>query len=300
MSLLVLRSIMKSRVSLSILCTILVGAQPIMMAQDPGMMDPSMMEVSQLPLIQAITSKNTEKVKELLAKGIDVNLRNNYGQTALMEAVYKRSPQIVKMLLEVEGINVNLQDVFGKTALIEAIYSTPAIVKMLLEVKGINVNLKDTGGRSALTTAVLNGDPRIVKMLLEAKGIDDVGTTLMTAVYRFDDKMITFLLDNGVDVNFQNKDGNTALMATANILPQAGARLVKVLLEAKGINVNLQNKSGITALMRFAAKGQAGIIKMLLEAGADASLKNDAGKTAYDLAKTQAVKQLLEPTKTSH
>jgi ankyrin repeat protein len=51
-----------------------------------------------------------------------------------------------------------------------------------------------------------------------------------------------------------------------------------------GADVNARNKYGLTALIAAAGHGTAENMKVLLDAGADASVKDKDGKTAWDLA----------------
>lgn len=68
--------------------------------------------------------------------------------------------------------------------------------------------------------------------------------------------MLKYVLDNGVDINKIDKDGNTALM--------------------------------------FGSKyGHLDVVKLLLKAGANQSIKNNDGMTAFDLAKTKNIQKLL-------
>lgn len=56
----------------------------------------------------------------------------------------------------------------------------------------------------------------------------------------------------------------------------------------------LQNKLGDTALHGAAWKGHTEAVRMLLEAGAKTSLKNNEGLTAFDLAKIPETAALLK------
>jgi ankyrin repeat protein len=65
-----------------------------------------------------------------------------------------------------------------------------------------------------------------------------------------------------INVNQQNKDGNTALMWASH---QGHQEIVQILLNKENINVNQQDKDGFTALMWACMKGQKEIVQMFLE-----------------------------------
>ena len=54
----------------------------------------------------------------LIEYGIDINLQNMNGKTALMKAVKNGKTEIVKLLLCQQNIDVNKKDLIGNTALI--------------------------------------------------------------------------------------------------------------------------------------------------------------------------------------
>jgi len=104
-------------------------------------------------------------------------------------------------------------------------------------------------------------------------------------------------IKNGADVNAQDKDGKTPLMA-AVLNPNAG--VIDTLLKA-GANINAQQNDGGTALMYAAISNPPEMIATLLNAGTDAKAKDREGKTALDHAKdneklkgTDAYRQLQE------
>ncbi len=73
--------------------------------------------------------------------------------------------------------------------------------------------------------------------------------------------------DLGIDVNFQNKDGNTALMLSVE---RGNIEIVKLLLNCKDdnnsyiVNPNIQNNNGETVLMIAVENGDIEIVKLLL------------------------------------
>ena len=59
---------------------------------------------------------------------------------------------------------------------------------------------------------------------------------------------------------------------------------VRMLIEKRKVSPDAANQFGKTALMIAAGDGSTRIVRMLLDMGADVTLKNKAGKTALDLA----------------
>jgi hypothetical protein len=93
--------------------------------------------------------------------------------------------------------------------------------------------------------------------------------------------VITALAEAGVDINERSLAGREALLeAVENNREEA----VRVLLRA-GLKVkDLRTDGGESVLMRAAARGNLPIARMLVEAGADPTLKDERGKTARDFA----------------
>ena len=60
-----------------------------------------------------------------------------------------------------------------------------------------------------------------------------------------------------------------------------------------GADVNIQDREGNTALIYAAGKNLAGNVKILMNYGADISLRNIDGKSAFDSAHSEDVKKLL-------
>ena len=89
---------------------------------------------------------------------------------------------------------------------------------------------------------------------------------------------VQFLLDLGVNINYNNSEGKTALMLAC----QAGHEEVVQTLVSAEANVDLQDSTGQTALML--ANGNIGIVPCLLLAKADLDIQRKDGNTALHIA----------------
>ena len=92
--------------------------------------------------------------------------------------------------------------------------------------------------------------------------------------------MVKMLLKAGADPNGQPK--YPPLISAAF---RGRSRIVTDLLAQPGIEVDKRGSNDYTPLMHAASRGQADVVELLLEAGADPSLKNDRGQTAEDLGR---------------
>lgn len=115
---------------------------------------------------------------------------------------------------------------------------------------------------------------------------------LVESVRSGDIHSINTILNNGADVNEQNRTMNTALMIASKI----GDRVVIETLLAHEADPNIQNKAGGTALMIAAKYGHTHVVKELLKHGANPNIQNNSGYKASRFAaayKHQKVYKLL-------
>lgn len=94
---------------------------------------------------------NLERLQQLIAEGVDVNEKDNFGWNLLSNAVLYNQLEIVKELIKNKA-DVNEQDNKGWTSLHHASYdSYLAIVKELLEYSDLSIENND--GETALDVA---------------------------------------------------------------------------------------------------------------------------------------------------
>jgi len=211
----------------------------------------------------------------------------------------KKNWEDVEVLLEKEGWEDDTTKDLYRQELLSRRYGNQALIKAaelgylnivnrLLEV-GVDVNIENKDEDTALIMAVARRHSRIVDLLLEVENIEVNhqnkwgDTALMASIYdEGDDAIVNRLLEvKEIDVNLQNKLGNSALILAA------GTRnydIVDRLLEVKNINVNLQDEGGNSALILAAFHRDIDIVDRLLEVGVDVNLQNQGGNSALILA----------------
>lgn len=161
-------------------------------------------------------------------------------------------------------------------------------VQSLLQ-RGFDPNTRDPKNLHGLFLALREPSPKVAEVLLNAPKIDlnpmtaDGETPLMMAVFKGQTELVVRMIEKGADVN---QTGWTPLHYAAT----AGhVQLIKILLD-KHAYIDAESPNKTTPLMMAAHYGTPSAVKLLLEEGADPSLKNELGLSAIDFA-LQAKKQ---------
>src|SRR5215813_2990221 len=257
-------------------------------------------------LMTAARAGNANVVRLLLDRGADVNAREKYkGQTALMWAAAERHPDVVRLLLD-RGADWKVRS-FDRETKIPKLSAASSITPI------------PRGGFPALAFAAREGDIELARVMLD-KGVDinygdvDNTTALVVSIMNKQYTFAKFLLDRGADPNVVGGYGRTALYAIVDMRnedwstlpnrktedPVPSLDIVKAVL-ARGVNVNaalmapLPGRSGMdsgdttldagtTPLMRAARAGDATVMKLLLEKGADPKITTKDGSNALMFA----------------
>jgi len=100
-------------------------------------------------IIEAVLAKDTALVKKLVKSGIDLNEQDKGGWTALHFAAQNGDISIARILLE-NGAKVDIKEEYGNTALGKAVFNSRGkgdMIKLLLSY-GADKNLKNNYGVS--------------------------------------------------------------------------------------------------------------------------------------------------------
>lgn len=164
-----------------------------------------------------------------------------------------------------------------------------ALLKRGLDPNLIEEERSDTG----LILAVREGSMKAFDVLVNARGINleaqahNGDTALMIAAYKGNAAAVAALLVRGASVN---RAGWTALHYAA----ASGSNDVVHMLLDKKVDINARSPNNTTPIMMAVFGGHIMTVKLLLDSGADASLKNDAGMTAIDFAVKYGYKDIEE------
>jgi ankyrin repeat protein len=220
----------------------------------------------------AVQKGETESVKSLIAKNANVNHVFPGGETALHLAVRQGCAQTVKRLIDARA-DVNAKDAKGFAPLMIATgYGDLELVKYLISA-GADVQARDVYGRNAGFFVISNAqglrpgfppasieDKTAVIKYLAARGLNlnekdtlNNNTPLIALLHDClgsaeGKALVNLFLDLGVDVNAENKYGETALIDSVHRINGTVRNEFVNLLLARGANPNHKDKNNLSAL----------------------------------------------------
>ena len=199
-----------------------------LIAADSGIANRGIVDVAEV--------KAWSKLASMLTTGVDINVTQPDGMSALHWAVYHGHAPMVEALIAAGG-TVNASTRYNVTPLsIACTLNNADIVKILLKA-GADASLTQPGGITCLMLAARTGNPESVQ----------------------------HFVDYDVNLNATERSGQTALMWAA---AEGNIAAVDVLLDAKA-NFDVEDSSGFTAILFAARQGHVGVVKSLLKAGVD-------------------------------
>ena len=215
-----------------------------------------------------------DKIEKYINKGVNINKKDEKGQTILFSLAAKRKLEALKILIK-NGANLTLEDLHRKTILDEAVDRNDGIMIRFLLDNGFNINHKNNSGRTIFQNVARMGNNKIFQIFMKYNADfnikDSHGKTvlfdaveggnldilkdvinntnnlnildenhqnaLFSAVIKDDISLATELILNGINVNFLDKDGQNVLF---NAILQGAKNLPLIeLLIKKGINLNI-------------------------------------------------------------
>ncbi len=277
------------------------------------------------PLSAAVRFGCFEIVKELVSRGADLNIVNTEGESLIHIAAKskyaydlcsvdndKYTPEealelrlsIISFLTE-NGVDIDASQEGNTSPLIAAILNNDVDIFKVLTKCGADSNRVDTYGRTAAMMACRYGDFGFVNTLfmrkktgdivlnIDIQGLNLIHYAALRNVDENDDKkakeFIEIFIDRMQIPIINTSKGISPLHFACNT---GKIETVKKLIEA-GCDVNCTYDGGVTPLMSAAGYSESSkterqeeIIKILIDNGADITLKNTNGDTAADFART--------------
>jgi ankyrin repeat protein len=236
------------------------------------------------PLIEAIQSSNlqsAQSVDRLVRAGADVSSRNNTGDTPLHIAVSLQRIDVINILLG-KGALIHARNSQGVTPFQMALSISPSMVAALLTRD--RVAMSDDDGLSPLHIALEQRVPvQMVKAIIDRGGrvsaVNSSGRTpLRVALDMNNLEAAKLLADSGSDMFVQAADNKSPVsLALSN-----GENAVRALFAGNAVNV--RDGTGNTALHYAAQVGNIEMIGLLLELGANKTIKNISLESPADIA----------------
>jgi ankyrin repeat protein len=124
-------------------------------------------------LLTAVLKGDYEKVKALLAKGMDVDSTYRYKSPLLNYAIVKNDKKITNLLIENKA-NINLGNEYGVTPFLAALSTGNVELAREMIKNGANVNATEKDGFTALMRAIVIGDVAMVKNMLDKGAQADI------------------------------------------------------------------------------------------------------------------------------
>lgn len=232
-------------------------------------------------LLYCAVHNNRPGVKLLLNAGANVNAQEPTYPFLIRDMWYTTGQCA---LVRKENYESELLNLPSLQNLVQHSQDTFSIITLLLAA-GARTDLTTEQGATALMCAVCQ---RPEGMRLDSKSQDFIkrgyahATALMLAAKLNKAHIVEILLQTNAAVDTKDAHGKNALMHAAvnNSLEALDILLTKATKEI----INAQDKYGKTALMYAISNINNVMVKRLLDAGADTTLKNDEGQAALDLA----------------
>ncbi len=218
-------------------------------------------------LSNALIANDPDRVKFLVSKGADPNAPDLQGWTPLTSAARQRHDKAVQLLIEL-GADPDKPDSNGMTPLAAALMRDHVPTIKVLADKGAHLEEPGQQGYRPLALAIAESKYEAAKALMDG-GAD-------VSVASGDQGLTPLML-----VAAQTSPAEGSIFLPGSIRP---TDLAKDLL-AREADVDAQAKNGMTALMIAASHNSAPMIGLLMDAGADPTIKNAQGQTAEDVAK---------------
>ncbi|KAK4676620.1 hypothetical protein QC764_402040 [Podospora pseudoanserina] len=219
------------------------------------------------PLQMLATQGQVKNMEILLREGVvEIDDTDIQGTTALQEAIASLHIDAARLLLE-HGADPEFTDTLKRTSLHLACRRGATDIAKLLVEHGCDVNIVDVHGWT----------PFFIALLGKLEGSHKTASLILDALVQREIPL--------ADINKAGRSGRTALrQAASRGFDDIVSKMIQVSIErddAAALAIDVKDeKKGMTALHRAALGGHVECVRLLLEAKADASIKDTSSRTA--------------------
>ena len=223
------------------------------------------------PFLLAVAAGDLDVAKVLFERGSDIHATGHCGTTALHLAAENNHCHLLEWLLS-SGISIDVRNEFGGSALRDAVSGNCVDAATVLLQRGGDVHEQKSNG--LIHDAPLTDDLAMIKLLLKAgaevnEASDSGYWPLRSACESGNAAAVSYLLNVGADPNLTST-GETAIFAAVS---GDNIECARLLVEA-GADVNARDCDDWTCLFLLRSEP---IAQCLLEHGADPSLRDQCG-----------------------
>jgi ankyrin repeat protein len=234
-------------------------------------------------LMTAARSGNVAVLKALLAGGANVRAREKRkGQDALMWAAAENNAAAIAVLIEA-GADRDARSTGGSfTPFLFAVRAGHLAASRALLDAGVDVNQQLSDGTSALVLAVVNAHYELAGQLLARGANPNADAQGWTALHQ-----IAWSRRHNAGFNLPGpvQTGSLDPLDLVRQLVARGANVnARTTKEPRDGNRNMLNRIGSTPFLMAAKNDDIPLMRVLLEVGADPSLKTNRGTTALMVA----------------
>ncbi|XP_048577386.1 transient receptor potential cation channel subfamily A member 1 isoform X2 [Nematostella vectensis] len=258
------------------------------------------------PFLLAVKYNKTQAAAELLKRGADIKAKNLFFLSSLHLAVsLHKDCETLKLLLEWDdGSLLSATDLNLQTPLhFAAARGSPESINLLLG-KNCEIDAKDANDQCPLHIAASNGSVEAARILAHHSpeavfSRDSYGhTPIHKAASHGYWKTCEALLKNMSSTRLRDLNFQTPLHSAVT---SGSIQTVKTFLGRtmdSNVLLEMQDSNGNTALHLACANDEVKIVKLLLDEGADVTMRNKDDKTCLDVAidweRTEVAKALIQ------
>lgn len=197
-------------------------------------------------------ANNEKTLTFLLDRNADLRKRNNKGEDVLAIATHNNNLPLIAALTQKHKIDINARDNKGQTSLMRATIEQNHETMTTLINLGANIRITDNARETVLHKIARNGDQKAAKIVLDyEKSLltdlnKDGNSPLFTAIQNGNITFAEFLIDAGSRTDTVNNNGNTVIH---ELIKKNNSWLLTKLLKKADCNIiNHKNKTGESPL----------------------------------------------------